>query len=74
MEGIGQIKNQPILLLGNAMGPANDMLRETKEDDIRGRAVQYHQECCILIRSVFSTILDFKQVEFSESKDKRCKT
>ena len=64
-ESLGHDLITPLSLI---LAPANDMLRETKEDDIQYERLSIITKNAAFLSDLFSTILDFKRVEFSEVK------
>lgn len=64
-ESLGHDLITPLSLI---LAPANDLLRETKEDDIQHERLAIIAKNAAFLADLFSTILDFKRVEFSEVK------
>lgn len=64
-ESLGHDLITPLSLI---LAPANDMLRETKEDDIQHERLSIITKNATFLSDLFTTILDFKRVEFSEVK------
>lgn len=64
-ESLGHDLITPLSLI---LAPANDMLRETPKDDIQHERLAIITKNAAFLSDLFSTILDFKRVEFSEVK------
>ncbi len=64
-ESLGHDLMTPLSLI---LAPANDMLRETQEESIQHERLSIITKNASFLSELFSTILDFKRVEFSEVK------
>lgn len=64
-DSLGHDLITPLSLI---LAPANDLLRESKENDIQHERLSIITKNATFLSDLFSTILDFKRVEFSEVK------